>query len=49
MREYIVANPNGRPNMISMERVEHCLIEGVDFKNSPRYHIELNDVNDFVL
>ena len=49
MREYIVANPYGRPNMLAMRRVRHCIIEGVEFKNSPRYHLELLDTDDFLI
>lgn len=49
MREYIVANKHSRPHMLAMRRVQHCLIEGVKFRNSPRYHMELLDTHDFII
>ena len=49
MREYIVANKHGRPHMLQMERVRHCIIEKVSFYNSPRYHMALNDIDDFLI
>jgi len=49
MREYIVANKNGRPHMLRMERVRHAIIEGVNWYNSPKYHIYITDIDDFIL
>ena len=49
MREYIVANKFSRPQILSMDRVQNCIIEGVKFLNSPRYHMDLNDINNFVI
>eukprot|EP00347_Sterkiella_histriomuscorum_P020779 403336490 len=49
MREYMVLNKHGRPNMLAMRRVQYCLIEGVEFKNSPRYHMELLDTDTFLI
>lgn len=49
MREYIVANKFGRPHMLSMQRVRHCIIEGLHFHNSPRYHLSLTDIDDFLI
>lgn len=49
MREYIVANPFDRPHMLRMERVRHCLIEGIKWRNSPFYHLFLTDIDDFLI
>jgi len=49
MREYIVANKHGRPHMLSMRRVQYCIIEGLKFINSPRYHLSLIDVDSFLI
>ena len=32
-----------------MERVKNCIIEGVKFKNSPRFHMYLIDVDSFLI
>ena len=49
MREYINSNKFGRPHILRMERVRHCIIEGVDFLNSPFYHLYLTDIDDFLI
>ncbi len=35
--------------MLRMERVRHCTIEGVNFYNSPMYHLFLTDIDDFLM
>jgi polygalacturonase len=42
-------NPNGRPHLLAMERVRNCLIEGVDWNNSPMYHLNLRDIDNFTM
>jgi polygalacturonase len=49
MREYVVANKYGRPHLLRMERVKHCTIEGVNWINSPMYHLYLTDIDDFLI
>lgn len=49
MREYINENKFGRPHILRMERVRHCIIEGVNFYNSPMYHMYLTDIDDFLI
>ncbi|CDW86325.1 polygalacturonase [Stylonychia lemnae] len=49
MREYIVANKFSRPQILGMNRVQNCIIEGVRFLNSPRFHMYLQDINNFLI
>ncbi len=49
MREYIVANKFGRPHLVRMQRVRHAIIEGVKFTNSAMFHLNLNDIDDFLI
>lgn len=45
-REYLMLNKHNRPNMIRLIRVQDALIEGVSFRNSPRFHLEFDDVDN---
>mmetsp|Transcript_29439 Transcript_29439/g.44581 ORF Transcript_29439/g.44581 Transcript_29439/m.44581 type:complete len:280 (+) Transcript_29439:306-1145(+) len=49
VREYKKQNPNGRPHMLVMERVQTAEIEGVRFTNSPRWHLKLTDVDSVLV
>ena len=49
MREYVVKNPHGRPNLFVMDRVEHAIVEGVKYVNSPFWHLRFDDINDFLI
>lgn len=48
VREFMVQNPSGRPMLVNMTRVTNALIEGVTWMNSPMYHFELLDIDNFI-
>jgi polygalacturonase len=49
MREFAVANKFSRPHLLAMKRVRNCVIEGVTWLNSPMFHMQLDDIDNFLI
>mmetsp|Transcript_15723 Transcript_15723/g.26505 ORF Transcript_15723/g.26505 Transcript_15723/m.26505 type:complete len:420 (-) Transcript_15723:68-1327(-) len=45
VREWKKKNAHGRPHLLRYERVQTSEISGVAWRNSPRYHMKLDDVD----
>ena len=45
VREWKRANPHERPQLLKYQRVQNSEISGVTWKNSPRFHLELKDID----
>jgi hypothetical protein len=46
VREFAIANPNGRPKLIDFEGTDKIHIYGLELRNSPSFYIHLGDVDD---
>lgn len=49
MRDYAVLNYGNRPHLLRMDRVRNARIEGINWVNSPMYHMFLMDIDNFYI
>ena len=49
MRDYLVLNYANRPHLLRMDRVRNARIEGINWVNSPMYHLFLIDIDSFYI
>ena len=49
MREYLVLNHAGRPNLLSIERGQNVEFSGIKWQNAPNYHLFIRDIDSFYL